>query len=226
MTRDRGVALVITLIAISVLSALGLGLLLTAAAERSTATNYRDAVQALNAAEAALELAARELGRLADWNTVLSGAERSRFVDGPPAGIHTAGGITVDLSTATDQLTCGRAGGCTDAQRRTSTAERPWGGNNPRWQPFLYGSMAAFAHLPRVVGDAYVIVWVGDDAREVDDDPLTDGSGPNGEGRDMIRVRAEAFSSGGTRRAVEADVIRKTEGIRVQSWRVRTSGLP
>ena len=222
---SRGIALVITLIALAVFSALGLGLLLTTSAERMTGSNHGAAVHALNAAEAALELAARELALLPDWNVVLAGTRQSRLIDGPPTGVRSIGGVTVDLALLTNQVTCDRQASCSDARVHANTDERPWGANNPRWQLFLYGSLA-----PAAGGwpgpDCYVIVWIGDDARERDGEPLVDGGAPGGEGRDVVRARAESFAAGGTRRVVEADFVRLGAGIHVQSWRVRTDGVP
>jgi hypothetical protein len=235
--QARGIALVITLIALAVFSALGLGLVLSTSAERLTGGNHRDAVHALNAADAALELAARELALIADWNVVLSGVQQSRLTDGAPGGLRTVAGQSLDLTTLTNQITCDRSTLCSDALVRVSTTERPWGANNPRWQPFVFGILSSFTALPPGVGDAYVIVWVGDDAREADGDPLVDGGGTAGQGRHVVRARAEAFASRGTRRVVEADLVRPCQldeagvrtcaaGIRVQSWRVRTDAIP
>ncbi len=234
--RDRGIALVITLIAIAMFSALGLGVVLTTSAERLTMGNFDDSVHALNAADAALELAVNELGRIEDWNAVLTGVQLSPLIDGLPSGTRTAGATTIDLTTLTNQLTCGRPTACSDAQIGATSAERPWGTNNPRWQPFVYGSLRAFIGAPATARDIYVIVWVGDDAREIDGDPRVDGGAPAGEGRDVLRLRAEAFAAGGSRRAVEADLARLCTdaggvrvcipGIHVQSWRVHTRAVP
>lgn len=234
--QSRGIALVITLIALAVFSALGLGLLLTTSAARITGANHRDAVHALNGAEAALELAARELMSIADWNVVVAGLQQSRLVDGPPTGSRNLHGGSLDLTTLTNQITCDRSSLCTDAGVRASTHERPWGANNPRWQLFVYGFLSSFAGARAGVPDTYVIVWIGDDAREADGNPLVDGGGPAGEGRDIVRARAESFAPGGTRRVVETDFVRPCQesggsrtcgaGIRVQSWRIRTDGIP
>jgi hypothetical protein len=229
---SRGIALVITLVAMAVFSVLGLGLLLSTSAERLTEANHQDAVHALNAAEAALELAARELELKPGWNRVLAGIEQSRLVDGPPSGPRTAAGVSLDLGIVTNQITCDLPGACSDVRIHTNVGERMWGANNPRWQPFVYGPLSMFASLPPDVPDSYVVVWIGDDAREQDGNVLTDGGAGSGSGRDIVRARAEAFARGGTRRVVEADFVRPCEddggvrtcraGIRVQSWRVRT----
>jgi hypothetical protein len=234
--QSRGIALVITLIALAVFSALGLGLLLTTASERLTAGNDRDARHALNAAEAALELAARELALISDWNRVLAGLAPSRLTDGVPSGTRNVGGVSIDLTTLTNQVTCGRPTTCSDAWVQSNTQDRPWGTNNPRWQPFVYGPMSLLVAAPPTLPDTYVIVWIGDDARERDGNPLVDNGTLTGEGRDVVRARAEAFAAGGTRRVVEADFVRPCQdedgvwtcgpGIRVQSWRVRSDGIP
>jgi hypothetical protein len=234
--QSKGVALVITLIALAVFSALGLSLLLTTSSERLTGSNYGDAVNALNSAEAALELAARELAVIPDWNPVLLGTLQSRLIDGPPSGSRAIASARIDLTTLTNELACDRPTLCSDANLSTSTAERPWGSNNPRWRPFVYGSLSALTAAERDIADAYVIVWIGDDARELDGNPLVDGGSPGLEGRDVVRAYAESFTPNGTRRAVEADLVRPCQqnfgvrtcglGIRVQSWRVRGNGVP
>jgi PilX N-terminal len=232
--QQRGIALVITLITLAVFSALGLGLLLATAAERLIGANHSDAVHAINAAEAGLELAARELALTADWSRVLAGLQQSRLIDGPPSGLRAAG--TVDLTALTNQITCDSSAACSDPRVRASTRDRPWGPNNPRWQPFLYGTLSRLTAVPLVTPDTYIVVWIGDDARERDGNVGVDDGLASGDGLEVVRAHAEAFSPGGTRRVVEADLIRPCQtaggvrtcgpGIRVQSWRVRTGGIP
>lgn len=235
-SNSRGVALVITLLAVSLLSALGLGLVLTVSASRFAQNNYQQSVGLLNAAEAAMALASRDLASIADWTDALDGSLRSGFVDAPAPGVLLApAGASIDIPRLTNELTCGRATTCSDAQVRTSTRERPWGRNNPRWQPFVYTELGAVTDLP-ASAEAYVVVWIGDDPSETDDNPLVDGGGADGEGRDIVRARAEAFGIGGARRAIEVEFARVCRtvggirlclpGIRVQSWRVVTAVLP
>ena len=228
-TSESGVALIITLLTIGLFSALGLGLALSSSAARLADHNHEDATLTLNAAESALNLAIRDLSAIADWSLVLNGTLRSSITDGPPAGTRTlADGDTIDLTALTNELICGHVAPCTDVERRTQSVDRPWGANNARWQPFLHSSFT-LAALPRRP-NPYVIVWVGDDGRETDGDPGIDGGGVEGEGRYVIRARAEAFGPGSARRAIETElarVCRTTEGgevcrpgIRVQSWRL------
>ena len=76
------------------------------------------------------------------------------------------GGETIDLTSLTNELTCGLRTACTDADRSAQTVDRPWGANNPQWRPFLHAPLP-LSTLPRHL-DPYVIVWVGDDGRETD----------------------------------------------------------
>jgi hypothetical protein len=218
-------ALILTLLVLAACSALGAGMVLVTMPERFAGASYRDSVAALNAADAALELAARELESIANWNSVLGGAVQSRFVDGPPSGERQiARGEPIDLTAITNQLTCDRDTACSDARVRARTAERPWGSNNPRWRLFLYSRLAAIAPTPEFA-DSYVVVWIGDDSEEADGDPLIDGGAASGAGASVVRVRAESFGPGATRRAVEANLVRR-DGIHVQSWRTMTPGVP
>lgn len=225
--------MVITLLAISLLAALGLGLTLSSSTARLADHNHEEAVALLNAAESALELTARDLAAIADWNRVLDGTARSTTIDGPGAGTRTLpGGGSLDLTRLTNELTCGRATTCLDAERQTSSIDRPWGADNPRWRPFLHAPLLTLA-TRRHPTAPYAIVWMGDDSRETDGDPGVDGGGTAREGRFVLRARAEAFGSDGGRRAIEAELTRVCHvidsgevclpGIRVQSWFVATA---
>ena len=229
---ERGVALLIALVAMSVLSMLGVALLLSASVDRLAGTNHEDAVTLANSAESALELAVRDLNRIADWNRVLDGTVQSTLVDGPAGGVRAPRpGLMIDLDALTNDLTCGNQLSCSGGAIQAATAERPWGANNPRWRPFLHSLLRS--GTPRRVDTSYVVVWVGDDGSEADGDPLTDGGGPASEGRYKVRARAEAFGPGGSRHAIEAELARSctadgtcAPGIRVQSWRAVTSAAP
>lgn len=230
MNRDRderGIVLVLVLIAMSMLAAVGLALALGSSVSRFGAANHEESVALANAAESALELAARELGAL-PLDDVLNGTRSSSLVDGPPGHRSIAPGSAVDLVSLTSELTCGRRPACTTAQIRQITLERPWGANNPRWQLFVHRRLNA-PPLAVPAAAPYVIVWIGDDARETDEDPQRDGAGPGREGRYIVRARAEAFGVRGGRRVLEAELVRLCHdspagevclpGSRVQSWR-------
>ncbi|MCA1586114.1 MAG: hypothetical protein LC791_15545 [Acidobacteria bacterium] len=225
-TSELGAALIVAVVVIALLSGLGLALLLTLGLEPRASANQRDGAAALYAADAALELAVLDLDRSGDWNAVLAGTIRSTRTDGDPSGARQLPhGETIDLSTLTGHLTCGRPGGCSDGQRAQSSVDRPWGANNPRWAPFLYGHPAALG-LSHLTAD-YIVVWVGDDGAEEDGDPTVDGGAASGAGRRILRLRASAWGPNRARRSVEAAIVRRCEpdpatceiGSRVHSWR-------
>jgi hypothetical protein len=233
--EESGVALLIALMAMSVFSVLAMALALTASVDRLAASNHERAIELGNFTESALELAVRDLTAVPDWNAALTGAIRSPASDGPVGGVRVPWpGVAVDVELLTNALTCGQSSACSDSALQAATADRPWGPNNARWQPFLH-TLIQEDGPPRPTA-AYVIVWLGDDGREVDDDPLTDGGGPAGEGRYMIRAHAEAFGPDGGRHAIEAELARSCSvvdgiescapGIRVHSWRVVKGALP
>jgi hypothetical protein len=226
------VALLVTLIAMSLVSVIAMALALASAIDRLAASNHDDAVEALNLAESALELAARDLAAIADWDAVLDGRFQSpRAMGAPDAVVHVSPGLNVDLPRLTSELTCGSSTPCSDASRRVVTVERPWGPNNPYWRPFLYTWLTLDTPL-RPQG-AYVVVWVGDDGAEHDGEPQRDGGGPAAEGRYILRAHAAAFGRGGVRQAIEADLARICAGaasgavclpgVRILSWRVVTN---
>lgn len=233
MTGERGVALILALLVTSFMTAIGLGLTMMVVTDRFAITNLRGSVAMLHVADAALEMAVRDLSQLEDWNLALSGNARSVVVDGAPGGVRGIpnGGI-VDLTLMTNQLTCGRAATCTESQIDSSTRERPWGVNNARWRLFAYGPSGNFVQFARPV-PCYLVVWVADDGREEDGDADRDAAvGEAGHG--VIRVRAEAFGPFGLRRAIEAELARLCvdaaepcrSGIRVQSWREIRQTVP
>ena len=235
MTDSRGVALILVLVFMSFLAALGLGLVLIVFMERLAAGNMRHSVDMLYAADAALELSARELAHLANWSDVLNGSVRSHFVDGLPSGTRALpGGSTIDLSVLTNRLNCGRDTACTPAQMDATTRERPWGQNNARWTLFAHGPFASMAAFARPAS-SYVAVWVADDSREDDADPRADATGEAAPGAGVVRVRAEAHGPAGSRRAIEAELVRRCvpdpasvcrTGIRVQSWQEVRQAVP
>jgi hypothetical protein len=225
MSSQRGIALVLAVLATSFLSAVGLGLAVMVFMDRLATGNMRGSVALLHAADAGIELAAHDLAR-ADWSAVLGGHLQASFSDGPPYGVRAVpGGDAVNLTAETNSINCARVTACTEAQMTANSAERPWGVNNPRWRLYAFGPLANLTALSRPA-QCYVAVWVADDTREQDGDPLLDGEV---HGRGVLRVRAIAFGRSGARRGIEAELARVCAGapddevcqpgIRVQSWR-------
>jgi type II secretory pathway pseudopilin PulG len=226
---ERGVALLITLLVLSVLAVVGAGIAVSSTSARASTTNQLEALELANAAESALELAGRELAAIADWNSVLTGARASGLVDGVPGARVVPGGEAIDLVQLTNELTCGRAAPCTDAQVQAFDAERPWGANNPRWRPFLHLQLPGGPVMPRPRVPVYVIVWIGDDAREIDGNSMADGADGAMDGRYLLRARVEAFGPRGARYGMEAELARLCQpaeagevcapGVRIQNRR-------
>ena len=69
----------------------------------------------------------------------------------------------------------------------TSTAERPWGTNNPRWRLYAYGPVHDFLPTGTINSPFYVVVWVADDPSETDANPALDGSDASNPGRASSR---------------------------------------
>jgi hypothetical protein len=223
--NHQGIALVIALMAMLLLMVLGLTLALITGTEAMIAGHFRTSQEAFYAADAGVERVVDELGRSADWNNVLAGAERSIFIDGLPSGARELSDASiVDLGKATNLLNCGHAAMCTPAEMNGSSGERPWGMNNPRWILYAYGPLSAMVPTDSINSNMYVAVWVSDDQSENDDDPTLDGDDPSNPGSRIVTVHAEAFGPGGTHKVLEAtvgriDPLQPARGIRMIAWR-------
>jgi hypothetical protein len=234
---EVGVALLMTVMVLCLLSAMALALALSASIETTISANYRRSVEALFASDAGLQCAVAELASIADWDAILGGRVRSRFVDGPPEGTKVRpDGATLDLSMQTNLANCNRASACTESDLDAVTQDRPWGPNNPRWQPFVYGPASQWLPTDSRAPLFYVVAWVADDPSETDGDPGRDGGGaaggesaPPGEGGlGVLLVRVAAFGPAGTHRTIQATVVsgrpagetgQPPPAVRVLGWR-------
>jgi hypothetical protein len=232
---SRGIALVTVLLVSSLVFTMALGLSLIVSVNQLVVRNHVESTTLAAAAQAGVELAAHELSS-ADWNAVLAGLVQAGASDGAPTGARLLpGGGTVDLSVQTSLLNCGSMAGCSVAQLRAVTLDRPWGADNPEWRLFLYGPVGSFVPL-RFPPAVYLLVWVGDDGREADGDPRIDGGAVTEAGRGVLRVHASAFGPRGGRRSMEAEFVRLCRppqagppclpAVRVQSWRDLRQSLP
>ena len=183
------------------LSALGLALILTTTTETKITGNYTYAQEAMYAADAAIERTVQDVLTVPDWNDMLSGAQRSAFVDGAASGTRTLpNGAVIDLGEATNMINCGKLTTCSTTEMNTSTEDRPWGVNNPRYQLFAYGPSNKFIETGTLNSPFYVIVWVADDPAESDDDPTKDGNDATNKGSGVIScARKRGAAAGPTR---------------------------
>jgi len=213
--------MVLALMAVLVMSALGSALIVAAATESRITRNFKNNTEAFYAAEAVLEHSIGELQSTSDWNALLDGGVRSLLADGTPHGLRTlADGRTIDLDEIVNYANCRRSTRCSDAAMDAITSERPWGANNPRWQPFAWGPVNDLSPMHAIHSPFYVVVMVADDRAECDDNPLVDGGSPKScpagvtenPGTGVLTLRGEAFGPFGSHKLVEVTIARAKAG--------------
>ena len=134
MSGSRGAALVVALIAVTLVMALGLSLSVLTGVETRIAGNYSLGFEAKSGAESALEFAVQEVQNLADWEAVVAGTLRSSFVDGAADGQKVlSDGSLLRPDAVTAVL------------------------GEPGWHLFAYGPMGALADV--TASNLYILVW-------------------------------------------------------------------
>ena len=224
ITRENGVALIIAMLAMMLMMALGAALVLTTSAETLIANNYRKSSEAFYAADAILDRALDDLLKVAGWDPVLNGSAPSSFVDGLPLNVARTlqDGSTIKLDEVLNRANCQKASACTTADMDAISSERPWSVNNPRWQAYAYGHLYSLLTSTSAIDSPYyVVLLVGDDPSENDDDPARDGASEDNPGSGVLALRAEAFGPGGAYKLIEATIGRTEAGVRLLSWRER-----
>lgn len=207
--RENGVALIVAMMAMLLMTALGVALVLTTSSETLISGNFRNGGEALYAADAVVERSMDDLLTVADWNTLLSGAVQSAFIDGPPSGSRTLpDGSTIDLTQAINMANCEKITSCTTTEMNAATTQRPWGPNNPRWQLYAYGNLADMMPTDTINSSFYVMLLVADDPSETDSDPTKDGVTSDNPGTGVLAMRAEAFGPRGAHKVIELTVAR------------------
>jgi len=215
---ERGIAMIIALMAMTLMVALGAALMLTTTTESKIVNNYRANSESLYAADAGLERALDDLLTVPDWNNLLNGTAKSALVDGAPSGVRVlADGEQLNLNEILNMANCQKVSACSSADMQAVTAERPWYLNNPQWQLFAYGKINDI--LPQGINSPYyVVVMIGDDPSESDNDPLHDGVAPCpappapqagcNPGSGVLAMRAEAFGPRGNHKVLELTIAR------------------
>ena len=82
LAAEEGTALVIALMAVLLLTALGATVVMVTNTETKISANHRNSVEALYAADAAVERVVEELLMVPRWNDILTGTAQSAFSDG------------------------------------------------------------------------------------------------------------------------------------------------
>jgi len=206
---EEGVALVLALMAVLLLSALGFALVMSTSTETMIASNYASAQEGLYAADAVVERAMDDLLTVPDWNRLLDGSTTSAFVDGPPSGTRTmVDGSTLDLQQVVNMANCGKTSTCSDADLTSNaTGDRPWQANNPVWHLYAYGPVNSLLPSNTINSPFYAVIMVADDPSETDNDPAHDGTDPTtNPGTGVLALRAEAWGPRGAHKVIELTV--------------------
>ncbi len=187
--NEDGIALIVVVLATLLLTGLALSLVMLTSGETMLTANYRHAQETLYAADAAIERVVQDVLTVSQWNDLIAAAGnlQSSFTDGPTT-VRLDDGTAIDVMKERDLL-----------QARTNAANL-WGANNPVWQVYAYGPLANM--LPEGVDSpAYVVVFVGDDPSENDNNPSIDSNG-------VLTLHAEAWGLNGSRKVVEVTIAR------------------
>ena len=211
--RESGIALVVVVMAMLLLSAVGAALVVVTSADVLITANVGASNEALYVADAAFERTVAELRDAPDLTAVLNGSAPSAFQDGAPTGQRSlADGTQIDLSQVLSLATCQKLTACSVADMSASSRDRPWGALNPRWRLYSFGSLDPAPSGIRSGLPSYAVSMVADDQTETDGDPARDGvrtgTLPN-PGAGVILLRAEGFGRRGAHRIVEGTVVRR-----------------
>jgi hypothetical protein len=200
--RDRGIALVMTMLLTGLLTALGLALTMLTTVETWLSAGLRTSQELSYAADAIVARTRIDLTRSSDWTSILrSGA--STFNDGR-SSIALADGTIIDLARETRALQSDSDGRC------GSRAANP---DCPEWHLFAHAPAADLVPGRVVETPLYVVAWVADDGFDGDGDPDADVNG-------RLLVRGRAFGLGGARRSIEVVCGRVAPAaIQMLSWR-------
>jgi hypothetical protein len=206
--REKGIALIVALMSMMLLTALGLGLVMTTLSETMITSNYRDGGEAMYAADAGIERVMQDLLTIPDWNRILQGSVQSSFVDGSPSGTRRLpDGTSLDLTGKTNMLNCGVTATCTSTQMAAWHPDRPYGANNSRWRLFAYAPLAEIIETGTILSPMYVAVWIADDQGERDGNPEVD-SATGSPGAGVLLLRAEAYGPQGSNSIIEVTIAR------------------
>src|SRR6187401_1685469 len=164
---EQGIALIVALLSITLMTALGMALMLTSQTETLISANYRDSMEGEYVADAGIERVMDDVLTIPDWDTVLASPDgisagvTSGFHDNSPSSpITLPDGRTVSLAKATYMINCNKTTACTDTDMDASTMDRPWGKNNPRFRLYAWGPVNDLIPTDTVNSPYYVAVWI------------------------------------------------------------------
>lgn len=188
--------LVMAMMAMIMLTGLGTVLIVGTMTETALAATYRQGLEVFYAADGAVEFAVRDLAASPDWDSVITGATTSAFVDGPPEGERRLGAAVIDLTRATDEVD-------------TLLNERAAPPGTAA-QLFAYGRFDEWLSIPDAP-PLYAGVWVAELVPGVEEVPAVR----------LLYVVARVYGPTGGQRTVIVTVARpvdQDEPIQVRSW--------
>jgi Tfp pilus assembly protein PilX len=207
--NEHGAALIMAIALLLLLTAIAGAVAVASRTEVLIVGNVRQGREMLHAAEGAAALVVRDLGLVADWNTVLTGAVASSFTDGAAIGSRTLPGGDIVV------LCCG-AGSLTGEVQGRAHGGRSWGPDTPVWQIFAWGPVNSWLPAGRIDSPLYVVAWIADDPDDGDGNPYVDANG-------FLELHVHALGPRGGRRVVGAIVERPAGGsladTKVRGWR-------
>jgi type II secretory pathway pseudopilin PulG len=188
---DRGSMLLCALLVIALIATVGVALSLVVSTESVTAANYDSAQQALYAADAAIERAIADVRMLSTWSALPAPSSATTAVDfNDRQSIATApDGFILNLV----QLTL--------KWQSESDAVYPNTPDRPVWRLYAHAPLSSVA--PGAPNAApYVVVWVADDADDLDGDAAVDTN-------DVVMLHAEAFAVRAGKRSANVTIHRE-----------------
>ena len=205
--NERGIALIVTIMALLLMSALTAALVLTSTSETIIAAHFRSQIEGRYAAEAVIARAIEDLASAGDWTPVIEGSLRSPWVDGPSSGTRTlSDGSTIDLVQALNLANCEKSTACSQADLAAVTPDRPWGANNPHWTPYAFGPLRDLRAGGAIDSPYYVLLLAG-----------------NGPVPPLLAMRAEAFGPRGAHAVIEVTAGYNDDpgqgAVKILSWR-------
>jgi hypothetical protein len=195
----------VALLVMLLLAAIGAALVVVTTTETLISASYRSAQEAAHGAEGAVERALHDLSTTPDWSLVLAV---------PPANLVSTLDDRTSMPRGPDGRRLDLAALTVERQRDSDVRAGPsgFGADSPQWRLYAHAPIEELLPSAAIVLPVYLIVWVADEGLDGDGNPAIDSNG-------TILVHAEAFGTGGTRRAVQASIRRSTEGVtRVVSW--------
>lgn len=200
---ERGVALLMAILIMLLLSAAGVALVALTSTETLIGASYRHAQEAAYGAEAAFDRALADLDAIPDWSAVLRA---------PPGNVMSSLNDGATTPRGPDGRILDLAGLTTLRQRQSDDRDGPsaFSLDAPRWRLF------AHAPIEQLSSDAlgpplYLLVWVADDGMDGDGEVERDANG-------RVMVFAQAMGAAGARRAVEGLIGRRESALTVLAW--------